>query len=73
MQAFYNARFRVPGFEIQRVRSRELHGFTASRLPEFQRTESRELHKAERRAEETEGEVRAWRHAGIKHGKRKIS
>ena len=48
-------------------------GFQAPELPEFQRMESRELQKAERRAEETEGEVRAWRHAGIKHGKRKIS
>ena len=46
MQAFYNVRFlRVPGFEIQRVRSFEL---LASRLPEFQRAESRELQKAER-------------------------
>lgn len=60
MQAFYNVRFRVPSFELQRVRSRELR---ASRLPEFQRTESRELQKAERgnRSGErnTEGEVRA--------------
>ena len=38
------------------MRSRELR---ASWLPEFQRTESRELKKAERRAEETEGEARA--------------
>ena len=59
MQAFYNVRFRVPGFELQRVRSREL---IASRLTEFQGTESRELKKAERGnvsgTEEAEGEVR---------------
>ena len=42
-------------------------GFTASIASEGGAREQK------RRAEETEGEVRAWRHADTKHGKRKIS
>lgn len=36
-------------------------------------SESRELQKAESGIEETGEEVRVWRRADIKHGKRKIS
>ena len=68
------------GFQASRFRERGaesfgLHGFTAYRVSEDgeQRASEGGAREQKRRAEETEGEVRAWRHAGIKHGKRKIS